>query len=123
MQQLLTGDSTDNIKGIYGIGPVKADGIIGQSPVRSILGHVIDAWKDKVGNDWEEKFIKCANNIYLRETFEDVRPLTLEELLERLKWKQTPDTGLLLQTGLTTPSDSYILSGDQPEDNTLEESN
>jgi 5'-3' exonuclease len=123
MQQLLTGDSTDNIKGIYGIGPVKADNIIGQSPVRTILGHVIDAWKNKVGNGWEEGFIKCANNIYLRETFEDVRPLTLEELLERLQWKQTPDTGLLLQTGLTTPTDSYISSTDQPEDLILGENN
>ena len=122
MQQILTGDATDNIKGIAKIGPITAQKILNGVAHNKMLSLVIDTWKDKQGSDWEGNFIKCANNIYLREYMDDLRPLNLKELKERLAWK-IMDTGLLYQTNQTEPSGTSTWSSGQQEDNTLEESN
>jgi len=122
MQQILTGDSTDNIKGLAKVGPVTAKKILDGVAHDKMLSLIIDTWKDRQGNEWEDNFLKCANNIYLREYMDDLRPLNLKELKERLTWKTT-DIGLLYQTDQTEPSDSSTWPLAQQEDNTLEESN
>lgn len=122
MMQILTGDATDNIQGLRGVGPKTAEKLINGVPNNQLWSRVIDIWKEKCGDNWEPFFLKCANCIYIRETDEDLRPLSFEELKERLSWKTT-DTGLPLQSDQPTPSDSSMPSSDQPEDNTSEESN
>jgi len=122
MQQVLMGDSTDNIKGIDKIGPVKAAKLMNGLSPEVMLSTVINTWKEKQGNEWEKNFIKCANNIYLREEMIDLQPLKLNQLLQKLKWK-TPDTGLVYMTDQTKPLDSSTSSLGQLEDNILEESN
>jgi 5'-3' exonuclease len=122
MMQILTGDATDNIQGLRGVGPKTAEKLINGVPNNLLWSRVIDIWKEKCGDNWEPFFLKCANCIYIRESDDDLKPLTFEELKERLSWKTT-DTGLPLQTDQTTPSDSSMPSSDQLEDNTSEESN
>jgi 5'-3' exonuclease len=122
MQQLLTGDSTDNIKGLVKVGPVTAKKILDGVAHSNMLALVLDTWQSRQGSEWEENFIKCANNIYLREYSDDLCPLNLKELKERLAWKTT-DIGLLYQTDQKEPLDSSTLFSAQQEDNTSEESN
>jgi len=122
MMQILTGDATDNIQGLRGVGPKTAEKLINGVPNTQLWSRVIDIWKEKCGDNWEQFFLKCANCIYIRETAEDLIPLTFEELKERLSWK-TMDTGLPSQSDQPTPSDSSMPSSDQQEDSTSEESN
>jgi 5'-3' exonuclease len=122
MMQILTGDATDNIQGLRGVGPKTAEKLINGVPNNLLWPRVIDIWKEKCGDNWEPFFLKCANCIYIRESDDDLKPLTFEELKERLSWKTT-DTGLPSQSDQPTPSDSSMQSLDQLEDNTSEESN
>ena len=122
MMQILTGDATDNIQGLRGVGPKTAEKLINGVPNNLLWSRVIDIWKEKCGDNWEPFFLKCANCIYIRESDEDLKPLSFEELKERLSWKTT-DTGLPSQSDQPTPSDSSMQSLDQLEDNTSEESN
>lgn len=121
IKQLLQGDSTDNIKGIKGIGPITADKIIAGEELSDLWEVLIHNWTKKMGRNWKKDFVDCANLIYLRESFEDLRPLTFEELKERLTWK-TPDTGLPSVQNPKTPLDSFTPSLDPQEECTLEES-
>jgi 5'-3' exonuclease len=122
MMQILTGDATDNIQGLRGVGPKTAEKLINGVPNNLLWSKVIDIWKEKCGDNWEPFFLKCANCIYIRESDEDLKPLSFEELKERLSWKIT-DTGFPSQSDQPTPSDSSMPSSDQLEDNTSEESN
>jgi 5'-3' exonuclease len=121
MHQILTGDATDNIKGLAKVGPITASKILAGVPLRSAWGVVVDEWKSRQGNEWLPNFIKCANNIYLRESYSDLRPLTFEELKDRLSWKTT-DTGLLSASDQQEHTDSSMQSSDQQADNTSAES-
>jgi 5'-3' exonuclease len=125
MQQLISGDGTDGIKGIKGLGPVKAGKIVNAVPVYRMWDEVINTWTKQGGDNWKNEFVKCANCIYLRTSGNDLRPLTFEELKERLTWKtaKVVDIGLTSQKdALKEPSDSSTPSSDQQEDNTSEES-
>jgi len=122
MRQLLTGDAADNIKGLWKVGPVGALKIIEPTATHNILQVVLDTWRDRVGNNWEDAFTKCANLIWIRDTIEDLRPLTFEELKERFEWKTTPDTGLPLHQDPKTPLDSSTTCMAQQDECTLAES-
>jgi len=123
MLQMITGDSTDNIQGIRGLGPVKAGKQLEGVNLADMLSKVHSVWKHTHGDGWEDKFTVCANLIYMRDSLDDLRPLTFEELKDRLTWKPTIQaTGLLSQIDQPEPSDSSTLSSDQPEDSTSEES-
>jgi len=123
MKQILMGDATDNIQGIKGLGPKTAEKILSDKPVETLLDVVLDTYRIKCGNTWQQDFIKSANLIWIRDSADNCRPLTYEELKEKLQWK-IMDTGILLQNDQTTPLDSStLLSTSKQEDNTLEESN
>ncbi len=123
MKQILTGDATDNIQGIKGMGPKTAEKVLKDVPHGFMLDTVINTYKQKCGNTWESDFVKSANLIWIRMSEDDMRPLTYEELKEKLSWKIT-DTGTSSQTDQTMPLDSSITSKTlKQEDDTLEESN
>lgn len=122
IKQLLQGDATDNIKGIKGLGPITADKIVTGEELHQLWDILIDNWQKKMKRSWKKQFIECANLIYLRESYDDLRPLDFEELKERLTWK-TPDTGLPSVQDPKTPLDSFTPSLDPQEECTLEESN
>lgn len=122
IKQLLQGDSTDNIKGIKGIGPITAERIVEDVELGNLWDVLVHNWESKMGRDWQELFVTCANLIYLRESYDDLRPLSFEELKERLTWK-TPDTGSPSVQDPKTPLDSFTPSLDPQEECTLEESN
>jgi 5'-3' exonuclease len=121
MKQLLMGDSTDNIKGCYKVGAVKADRILdSETDPSKWLDLVVDTYKNipVEGWDWKLQFYQTANCIYLRTNMDDLRVLTHEELMERFKWNKIMDTGLPSQNDPTMPSDSSTQSSAQQEDNT-----
>ena len=123
MMQLLTGDSTDNIQGLRGVGPKTAEKLLKDIPTEKLLDRVIEVWKDKQGNDWQDNFTKCANLIYIRNTFDALKGMSFEELKEELSWTIT-DTGTPSQTDQTELSDSSTTSKTlKQEDDTLEENN
>ena len=64
--QMLTGDSTDNIKGLHGIGPVKAKRILAGVPAKNHLSHVRAAWQKHHGQGWEAALQLCTDLVYLR---------------------------------------------------------
>jgi 5'-3' exonuclease len=123
MSQLLTGDATDNIQGLRGVGLKTAEKLIKDTPNIHLWDKVIEIWKGKQPETWYNNFVKCANCIYIREFDEDLRPLSMEELKDRLTWLTT-DIGTPLATSLTEPLDSSTtLKTSKQEDDTLEESN
>lgn len=125
MKQILTGDSTDNIQGIKGMGPKTADKILNNVDNDHLLDKVIDTYKQKCGDNWEHEFYKSANLIYIRMDAFDFRPISLSELLTKLSWKQViTDIGFRSQTNQNEPSDSSTTSKTlKQEDDTSEESN
>jgi len=124
MNQLLTGDSTDNIQGLRGVGPKTAEKLTKDTHNDRLWDKVIEVWKDKQGDSWYNNFVKCANCIYIRESADDLRPLTFDELKDRLSWTTgSTDTGIEQQIDQKEPLDFSMESSGQPEDNTLVESN
>jgi len=130
MTQILTGDATDNIQGLRGVGTKTAEKLIKDTPNTQLWNKVIEIWKAKQGDLWYNNFVRCANCIYIREFESDLRPLTFEELKERLTWNSNAsvlshtDIGTPSQTDQTEPLDSSTISKtSKQEDDTLEESN
>jgi 5'-3' exonuclease len=121
MQQFLTGDSTDNIKGLKGIGPMKAQKAMDGYSEEQLWDCIVSTWQKHQGADWKDNFVRCVNCIYLRSDADDLRPLTFEELKERLTWKKFTDTGYLLQIDPMEPTDSSTEYSDQQDDNTSDE--
>lgn len=60
--QLLTGDSTDNIKGIPGVGPVKAKSIIQDSTKSSAYQAVVDSYVKFHGGNAQQGLLDFAEN-------------------------------------------------------------
>jgi 5'-3' exonuclease len=119
MKQLIMGDSTDNIKGIWKVGPKGAEKALIDLPPAQMYNTVLSLWQEKMGANWKELYVKCANCIYLRTSGDDLRPLTFEELEERFTW--ITDTGLPSQNDQQEPLDSATTSKtDTPEDDTSE---
>jgi 5'-3' exonuclease len=60
-KQAITGDSTDNYKGIPGVGPVKADKIISESPQNGIWNSVLQAFLDnKLTTEYAITMVRLA---------------------------------------------------------------
>lgn len=79
-KQLLTGDSSDNIQGLKGVGPKTAEKILNGVSKDKMLDVVRTTWRDKYPRDWKEKLQLCFNLIYMRRSFDDLREMTIEEI-------------------------------------------
>lgn len=107
MKQFLTGDATDNIRGIPKIGPKTADKLLDPVSVEQLWDTVIKIWEEKhPRGEWKEPFTKCANNIYIRRTLESLRPMTYEELEEDFKWIMDTGNGQEMTSTLQSTVDS-----------------
>lgn len=64
--QLLTGDTVDNIPGLKGVGPVKAEKLLeGKSTYEEMLEAVRDAYKGVYGDDWPDVLIEQGQLLYM----------------------------------------------------------
>lgn len=79
-KQLLTGDASDNIQGLKGVGPKTAEKILKDVPPSEMLDAVRSTWREKHSRDWKEKLEVCFNLIYMRRSFDDLRHMTIEEV-------------------------------------------
>lgn len=85
-QQIITGDSTDDIPGLRGFGPKKADGIlVGGESSRELLQRVVKLYKEQERS--VEDLILTARLVYLKRTYEDdfVERREVSEWLHTLK--------------------------------------
>ena len=64
-KQILMGDTADNIKGLPGIGPKKAEALL-QGRGKDIKKATIKAWRDIYGKGWEKELQLTTDLIYLR---------------------------------------------------------
>ena len=70
--QLLTGDTTDNIPGLAGIGPVAAKKILGTAKDSvDLFGRVLHAYQERGGDNWMEYFVEQFKLIKLLSTYEE----------------------------------------------------
>jgi len=70
--QILTGDSVDNIRGLRGIGPKKAERILeGASNSRVRKQRVIDAYYEHHGAGWREELLHTGTLIHIMRTRDD----------------------------------------------------
>ena len=79
--QMLTGDSTDNIQGLKGIGPTKAEKILADVATEDMVAKVQATWEDHHPEDWESRLEVCWNLIYMRRNWGSFKQLTIEEEL------------------------------------------
>jgi 5'-3' exonuclease len=78
--QMLTGDSTDNIHGLKGIGPKKAEKILEGVPLEGMLEAVADTWRSRYPREWQEKLETCWNLLYMRRDWDGFKRLTIKEV-------------------------------------------
>ena len=78
--QMLTGDSTDNIQGLVGVGPKTAEKLLKDIPKAGMIQVVKDIWKDRHPDDWKDRLEVCWNLIYMRRDWDSFRRLTLDEV-------------------------------------------
>ena len=69
--QLLTGDTTDNIFGIKGIGPKKAEKALTGLSRDQMMKKIIELYKPEYGVLWEKKLNMNCNLIYMRRWLDD----------------------------------------------------
>ena len=95
-RQLLSGDmSSDNIPGLKGVGDANAARMLHNTRLSGMKDKIIHEWTvgGRLPNSGEttkearyKRFLDSANCLILRETLEEVRPLTEEELLRKMTW-------------------------------------
>ena len=83
--QMLTGDSTDNIQGLVGIGPKKAEKLLADVSKADMLAKVQEAWEEAHPEDWQERLEVCWNLLYMRRTWDGFKRLTIKDTLEHDK--------------------------------------
>ena len=79
--QMLTGDSTDKIQGLVGVGIKTAEKILAKVPAVEMLGKVQEAWEKAHPDDWQEKLEVCWNLLYMRRNWNSFHRLTIEDEL------------------------------------------
>lgn len=71
-QQIISGDPTDNIAGVPGLGPIKSERIIaGCADEAAMQEAVVDAYLSAFGDDWEKQLHLNGTMIYLKKTHDD----------------------------------------------------
>lgn len=116
-RQLLTGDSSDNIPGLKGVGWQVAAKILHNKRLSQMKQAILDQWiagdrQLKTGEiareDRYERFLKSANCLILRETIDEMRELTPEEIIRKMSWN-VPEADYLFHKDRDI-SDSIILN-------------
>ena len=79
--QMLTGDSTDNIQGLIGIGVKRAEKLLADVRKPDMLAKVQEAWQKAHPEDWQDRLEVCWNLIYMRRDWDGFHRLNLEETL------------------------------------------
>lgn len=70
--QILTGDSVDNIRGLRGIGPKKAAGILeGAESSTERMQRVIDKYYEVYADKWKEEVTHTGTLIHILKTYDD----------------------------------------------------
>ena len=80
--QMLTGDSTDNIQGLVGIGVKRAEKLLADVRKPDMLAKVQEAWQKAHPEDWQDRLEVCWNLIYMRRDWDGFRRLTIEDTLD-----------------------------------------
>lgn len=70
-KQLLTGDTVDNIKGIYRVGEKKATQALEGKNRKQMMEIIVQMYKDQFEADWERKLNVNCNLIYMRRWLDD----------------------------------------------------
>ncbi len=69
--QVLMGDSVDNIKGLVGVGKVKAAGVMKNVPMSKHLSTVKSFWQKTFGRGWEDNLQLNMDLVYLKRSMDD----------------------------------------------------
>ena len=69
--QLLTGDSADNIKGLYRVGPKTARKWLVDVPMSQRMDKVKEIWAEKHPQDWQQRLLTCGRLIHILRTHDD----------------------------------------------------
>ena len=77
-QQLLTGDTVDNIPGIEGVGPVKANKILQGKDLKGQFEAVIKAYKTHYPDDFMSRLNVMGTMLYLIKDFKDHSKWSIE---------------------------------------------
>ena len=80
--QLLTGDATDNIYGLTGIGPKRAAKLLEGLTPEQYPSAVAEAWKNAHPDDWREKLEVCWNLIRMARYLTELRRLDLPDAFQ-----------------------------------------
>lgn len=64
--QMLVGDSTDNIPGIYKIGPVKATKLLEGKSLEECRAVVKELYQKQYGSGWEQAYWEIGNLLWIR---------------------------------------------------------
>ena len=77
--QILTGDAVDNIRGLKGIGPKKAERILEGKPTsRARKQAVIDTYYEFYGKDWRTEMLHTGTLIHIMRTHDDMFDISLD---------------------------------------------
>jgi 5'-3' exonuclease len=97
-RQLLTGDANDNIPGLYGVGDATASKFLKNKFLHEFRDRIIEKWKDHSMNtpkgfreQWRDRFFKSANCLILRESMDELRPLSDQEIWTKMRWTATEE--------------------------------
>ena len=69
--QLLTGDSADNIQGLYRVGPKTAQKWLKDLPIGKRMDKVKEVWAEKHPTDWQQRLLTCGQLIHIKRTYDD----------------------------------------------------
>jgi 5'-3' exonuclease len=102
MRQLITGDASDNVPGLYGVGDVGASKDLNNKFLHEMRDRVLERWRDHSlsnpkghGKEWEERFLMSANCLIIRESLDELRPLTKDEIWKKMEWNLTEERYML----------------------------
>jgi hypothetical protein len=115
-KQILTGDSADNIPGIKGLGPVGASKSFQNKFLHEFKDRIHEVWRNKGGPDWEDRMYKSFNCLLLRESMDELRELTREELDKKMSWSATTERymdGITENTAMLANSITVVEKGEE----------
>jgi len=113
-EQLLKGDPTDNIKGLPGIGEVKAKKILSDlTTVQQFQQEVVDQYFYSFEKDWRKELELTGHMIYLRRSKDDAFSLsdwTFEDPLDLIEEADATVINNNTTVGLDVPKETNSMS-------------